>query len=436
MENVNEKSTQTHEAKLTKWKQRHGFTNFTLKDALQMVLAGLVPLTIGILTVIIMRNTTNVNQDNRKNDLEIAQQRRLSDERQALELGNETVLSQFITDISDIILKVLTNPYQGASAHYGIIRGLIVTVFQRLDLRRTKIAIRYLLSTGMLKRGVGPFGTGYLHSSEMHLKEVNLNNINFNDLQLTKLLLKNTSLINASFVNSNIAYADFTGSILIGANFSGAILDGAKFLDTQLQETDFTRTSVYNIQLDRTNLNRSSITNEQIAQALIIYKTILPNGTYSQNKTIQVNGDGKQGTFGWNITYGNIQVKSSSFTSNQNASMVQIIDLTTLAIAGLPEYVYSCISFQFYRGENLKYSISEFGSYYGAWNSWTPISDLPSSSIGNSSNSDGFQYWYRCPWSPLNGGYLFLQFIFNFLNVTTNETDFPAVKDIQVTIIG
>ena len=65
--------------------------------------------------------------------------------------------------------------------------------------------------------------------------------------------------------------------------------------------------------------------------------------------TYVVNGDVQQGTVEWNLICGNIGVVSSSFTTNQDASMVQFIDLVEILNAELPDDIYYCVSFRYSR---------------------------------------------------------------------------------------
>ncbi|CAF1373489.1 unnamed protein product [Adineta ricciae] len=296
MASTTDHSSQTIEENLAICIRRCGFQNVTLKDSLQVI-----------------------------------------DEQRAFEVGNETTFTEFVTNIADVLLKASSQSI--TKLHYGIIRGLIATVFRRVDSQRKKHSIQYLHGVRILRRGSGPFGVSVLQANEMHLKDVILNGMDFSELELPYIFLRNTSLINASFVNSNLEYADFTG----------AKLNGVKFLNTQLQNTDFTRASVRNIQLCGTTLFGSSITGDQIVQALIMYNTSYPNGTYARDKIYVVNGDAQQGTVGWNVTRGNIDVVSSSFTTNQDASMVQFIDLVEILNAELPDDIYYCVSFRYSR---------------------------------------------------------------------------------------
>ncbi|CAF1632401.1 unnamed protein product [Adineta ricciae] len=378
-----------------------------------------------------MENSTKINQHNRENDLEIARLYRLNDEEQSFESGNDTVLTQFVTTTSDILLKMTSDSI--TSLHYGIIRGLIATAFRRIDSRRKILILQYLLDIGIIKRGEQSL-RGYSTWFEIHFKDINMDNMNFDNLNLQYISFRNASLINSSFVNTNLAYADFTGTILTGANFTDAILDGVKLLNAQLQRTDLTRTSVANIQLDRTNLSQSSISDAQIAQALIMYNPILPNGTSAGKRNYVINGDGKQGTFGWNIT-GLIQVKSSSFTTNQDASMIQIIDFAEKFNVSLPDSISYCFSFRYRRGQYISFSIPQLYDYNRFWVTYHYVENLPTSPIVNSSNSDDFQSLIRCPQSSAGGvnRYLVLNFLFQKPNDTANENDYPAVKDIQIT---
>src|SRR5262249_35453807 len=151
------------------------------------------------------------------------------------------------------------------------------------------------------KRGIFKFDMVMPNDGIKNLKGAILDNVDFsNGLDLSLIVLRSVTLVNASFANSNLEGADFTNSKLIRANFSGTKLDKARFVDVQLQQTDFRGASVETTQFIRANLTQSTITDEQLSQALAVFNTILPNGTYARNKTFLINGDARQGMNGWN----------------------------------------------------------------------------------------------------------------------------------------
>ncbi|UJR24099.1 hypothetical protein I4U23_027066 [Adineta vaga] len=388
MENFIDKSVQTTEEKPSNWKKWFGFTNFTVKGALDKMAILITPTIIGVLTVLIMQNTVNINKQNRENDLERDQLRRVSDEQLNFLQANETVLNQYVSNMANIVLEMRREAQ--TVSHLKIIRSLAFGALRRLDSKRKKFVIQHLYDMALIKDGETIFysinsGIG----RPMHLKGAVLDGADFSgEMSLPLIFLRNASLVNVSFVNADLQNADFTGSILIGANFSYANLDGANFVDTQLQEADFTGASVRSIQFFQVNLTRSSISNEQISQAAVFYNTVLPNGTYARNKTYWLIDNER---IGWNITSGNIEMINSSFTATSNASILRRIDAKNIINILLYYEFNYCLSLQFTGNINIQVNI----------------------------NFTDYQLFSN-----------------RFETITKDETQFATVKDIQFDILG
>jgi len=326
----------------------------------EMFFTFLIPAMISILAVILQKNEMDLTGENRQNDFLIAQLQRESDEEQTQALGNETVFSNYIKNMADVILSSSTRM---GNQHYIVTRALTITVLRQLDLEKKKLVILFLYDSWIIHRGGNIFLVNSPADPPKHLKGAILNNVNFsNDLELPGIVLRSVTLINASFSNSDLQDSDFSNSILIGVNFAGSKLDGARFFDTKLQRTNFHGASLQNAQFIRSNLTQSTITDDQLAQALSLFNTILPNGTYARNKTFLINGDAKQGTNGWNITSGIIKVKDCYFTGNNNSTMFQRINTTEARLCGSYEVFRYCLSFFFHGQHNLIIQIVFFDS--------------------------------------------------------------------------
>jgi uncharacterized protein YjbI with pentapeptide repeats len=318
----------------------------------------LIPALISILAVILQKTEMDSTGENRHHDMLIAQLQRETDEEQIRTLGNETVFSNYIKNMADVILSSSTKM---GNQHYIVTRALTITVLRRLDLEKKRLVILFLYDSGIIHRGGDIFAVNSPADPPKHLNGAVLNNIHCDGgLDLSAILLRSVTLINASFSNSDLHESDFSNSILNGVNFSGANLDGTKFIDSQLQQSNFTGASVKNIQLTRANLTRSTITDEQFSQALFVYNTILPNGIYARNKSFITNGNARQGTYGWNITSGLIEVKDFYFTGKNNAKMLQRINTTDARYYGSHEIFQYCISLFFYGQENLMIQLVHF----------------------------------------------------------------------------
>ncbi|CAF3750655.1 unnamed protein product [Rotaria sp. Silwood1] len=352
-----DKYVQTIRYELPKHKAWHGFNHFTLKNGLEMLFALLIPAAIAILAISVQKNDMDMNRKNRENDLYISQLQRDSDEQQARYLANETIVSNYIKNMGDIILYSLVK-FDGQQ--YTVTRALTSTILRQLDLNRKRLVIQFLYDATILRRYTSIFDTHTTNENEKNLEDVILDQVNFSGgLNLSTIVLRSVSLVNATFSNSNLDASDFSNSILTGVNFSNTKLSRVKFNNVELQNVDFTGASVENMQLIRANLSQSTITNEQISQALFVYNTILPNGTYARNKTFINNGDTKQGLNQWNITSGIIEVKDSYFMGKSNSTMFQRINTTDARLYSSYESFDYCLSFLFHGQENIMIQIIE-----------------------------------------------------------------------------
>ncbi|CAF3607927.1 unnamed protein product [Rotaria sordida] len=407
----------------------HGFNDFSFKNGLEMLFAFLIPAVIAIVAIFIQRNDMDIGRKNRENDLNISQLQRDSDEQQTRYLANETVFSNYVKNIGDIILY---SPVRFDAEQYIVTRALTSTILRQLDLDRKRLVIQFLYDATILQRNTNIFDTPHTNGNHINLEGVVLDQVNFSGiLNLSTIMLRSVSLVNATFSNSNLDASDFSNSKLIGVNFSNTKLSRVKFVNVELQKSDFTGASVENIQLIRANLSQSTITNEQISQALFVYNTILPNGTYARNKTFIKNGDSKQGLNQWNITSGIIEVKDSYFMGKNNSTMIQRINTTDAKLySSYPSFIY-CLSFLAHGQENLMIQIIQLNKKRVSIdvNNISPI--ISSSCNRTSSSSLDFCYWSYCKASIDETDYIDLKFIFGYTNDPTNII---AVKDIEFII--
>ena len=321
-----------------------GYDRFTLKTFVEIVFTLLIPVMIGILAVVLQKNESELTEKNRKNDYLIGQLQRQSDEEQTRLLGNETVFSNYVKNMADVILF---GPTKLENQHFIVTRALTSTVLRQLDLEKKRLVIQFLYDTGILHRGENIFATNIALDADRHLKGVILDKVDFsNGLDLSAILLREVRLVEATFARSNLQAADLSASILSRVNFSGTNCDRAKFVNAQLDQTDFTGASLEDVQFTRANLSGSKITDEQIQRALFVFRTILPNGTWARSRTFVQNGDAKDGMNGWNVTEGVVQAIGSSFTGSHNSTMIQRINTTKArdyAAYGSFEYCFSML---------------------------------------------------------------------------------------------
>ena len=436
--------------KRSKCQKYMGFRDITFKDILLILFTLLIPTMIGVLTVVLQKNEIDLTEKGRQNDYRIGQLQRQSDEQQTEAVANETIFNNYMKNIIDLTLYYKTDAVD--SPQYKMTRVLTITALRQLNLEKKKLVIRFLYDIEFLQRRIFIFFNEDRNESFKHLEGAILDNLQLDqNLKLTEIVLRRVSLINTSFAQSDLEGSDFTDSILTGVNFSHTNLISARFINTQLQQTDFRGASLANAQFIRSNLTQSNINDEQLSQVLTIYNTILPNGTYARNKSYVINGDGKQGTNGWNITSGDIRVKDSYFFGTNNSIMVQRINTTLENLFSSSASFEYCLSFAVHGQDNLIVEIT-FIDTSGKFNSKEVISPSKSHRISkylgiffifvlvrtnscenNSSNSLIFCYWSMCNNSKSSSNYMDLKFIFGYKNASI---DFVALKYIDLAIIA
>ena len=427
-----------------------GYERFTLKSVIELLFALLIPVMIGILTIVLQRSDTALTEKNRKNDFVVGQLQRQSDEEQTQALANETVFSGYVKNIADVILY---SPAKLENQHWIVTRALTTTALRQINSQKKALLIHFLHSTGILQRGENPLNTNTASDADRHLTGANLDNVDFSDSpSLPKLILRNVRLINGSFVGCDLQRSDFSHSILHRVNFSNANLDGAKFVNVQLQGADFTGSSLRTSQLCQVNLSQSTITDEQLHQALFVFNVLLPNGTWARNRTFVKNGDGQQGTQQWNITEGLIRVTDFSFVAQNQSRMLQRINTTEARIYGSYETFQYCLSLSVLRPDNLRIAISYFDSnrrflrldQIDPSESFIRVRSIPSHALLSvkslacngslSSSSTNFCFWSSCQDAPSGSDYLDLSLLFLQSSTTIDGAGVTAVKDIELTI--
>ena len=182
-------------------------------------------------------------------DLNAEKQRNLSHGQQLFELDVEIqrhrdqILAAFITD-SDLTMQKNNGTLESA-----VSRAKALTLIRQLDPARNTHLIRFLYESDQLMSGKMP-----LDLATANLQEINLSS-SIRREKLHGLYLAGTSLINASFANRD----------LTGANFSGAVLNGTDFSNAILHRVDFTRATfskdsrLINCQMKQANLSQSRL---------------------------------------------------------------------------------------------------------------------------------------------------------------------------------
>ena len=278
---------------------------------LKFVMSALIPLMIGIFTIV----TTVLQQDN-------AAQQRGHDERQAVlqreqsnsqadNLRQETILAKYLDDITQLLLR-------DNETHYLMyVRSKTLATLRQLDPSRknqiilllydNKLIYRHpdrMISTflklneadfnGIYLRGTLEFKCSFLR---LYLHDVYLSNSSFIDCDLERANFSYSTMLRSSFLNTVLVRASFSYCVLDKSNFTRARLSYSSFQGATLANSDFTDAIWLEKSVDfiNSNLTGAILSSRQLKNALV-YNSVLPNGTWGSisAESLVVNGDLEQ----------------------------------------------------------------------------------------------------------------------------------------------
>jgi uncharacterized protein YjbI with pentapeptide repeats len=219
-----------------------------------------------------------LKQHHRQQDLQIAQTIRL-----------DFILSTYLNEMSQLLIKY--NFTLNENLRQTVARPKTLTALEQLDPKRKTLVLEFLHESNLI-RGQHIF----FESSRINMNGANFNNIDLTNTQLTYriisyLSLADTQVINASFHNCDMKVSNFERAIMIGTSFNGALLSNSKFFRTSLVNTDFTDTNVVSADFIQANLTGSNITDEQLETTETYHRAILSNGTIALYQNLIQNGD-------------------------------------------------------------------------------------------------------------------------------------------------
>ncbi|CAF1148014.1 unnamed protein product [Didymodactylos carnosus] len=262
-------------------KLKYSFCSITLEKWLKIVSSLLVPLMIGIFTIVLTIHQNHSSNQNRLNDLEIANRQREQDQQQADESQKEQIYAAYIKDMSELFMKTDLNVVYSESNEsildvlrfLAVTRARTVSTIRQIDIKRKQYLIHMLYESGVinnLKRAIDLSGADLSHID-----------LSSSSASLKWIVIRNVNLTNASFVNVDLRNANFSGSILDEADFLDASLKGTDFTGCELRQTDFTGANVKEAIFNNVNLTRAVFTEKPS----LLINTILPNGKYVYNST-------------------------------------------------------------------------------------------------------------------------------------------------------
>ncbi|CAF1637128.1 unnamed protein product, partial [Didymodactylos carnosus] len=280
--------------------QKLRFHKVKIKHILHFISSLLVPLMIGVFTIVLAVVEIQKAASHRTQDLRIAENRE-----------KENILENYFKDVSQLILKNTT--FMKGSTASIVIRAKTLTAVRQLDGKRNAYLIQFLYESRLISDW----------KNSINLVGAELNNLHLGSdsfkRNLMGIQLSGISLINASFINAFLSKSNFgSGCNLRNANFRYSRLRSSNFYNASLQRADFTGADLYGANFAHANLSEANISQEQLDRASSLYLATLPNNRKISEANLILNGNAEQGddctndtktlksTSKWNVTEGNI----------------------------------------------------------------------------------------------------------------------------------
>jgi uncharacterized protein YjbI with pentapeptide repeats len=322
----------------------HRCCRISLQDFLKICTTALVPLMIGVMTLVITIHQHKQGNENRLNDLQIAkelreqqlqleearrkqdgeledtrrnqdrildnqrrqQDRELDEEhrRQNLEIAQATrqdlILSTYFNEMSHLLIEF--NFKLNERVRLVIVRPKTLTALQQLEPKRKTLLVEFLYESNFIRGQHSNFDPSSINMIEANLNDIDLTHNYLGRRTLSYLSLSGAQLINASFQNCNMNISNFEKALMKGVSFNGAHIGQTNFFRTSLVNTDFTNAIVGQADFTLADLTGSNITHEQLLTAETYNRAILTNGTIALYANFIRNGDASDCTLEhWNI---------------------------------------------------------------------------------------------------------------------------------------
>ena len=260
----------------------------------------LIPAMIGLLTIAMSgiqvytayeqrAQDMTIADENRLQELAVAAEKRQQDLLIANQIRADTILADFIDDISEFVRMKSLAMIRNDSSTALVIRGKALTACRQLDRINRGHLILFLYDLGLITVGMNPID---LHGLELNNIDLSVHiSINYLENKLGKISLAGVSLVNASFFGRNLFGADFAGANLQRVNFRFSDLREVCFRRANLKETDFNLAKTNDADFSASDLRRSNISDYQLSIAYSITDAVLPNKTTGRNPNLIVDGN-------------------------------------------------------------------------------------------------------------------------------------------------
>ncbi|UJR24867.1 hypothetical protein I4U23_006236 [Adineta vaga] len=286
--------------------------SISVRELCKIITQILIPLMIGIFTIVITLQQHYTGKENRKKDLEIAaelrqQQLRLDEQRRSQELAldearraqdlsiadnnhRDSVFNIYIRDLSNLLL--INNYNLSRPLLNSIIRPMTLTVLRQIDSSRKILLLKFLYESKMIRTD--------FEDTRVDLSDADLSHIHFGAIHMQYLSLPGALLINTTFVRTDLTFADFQRADLTDSIFMNSTLAEVSFYRTRLIRAQFFHSNFFRTDLSLADLTQSTITLSQLQTSSSYNEAILPNGEKTSGKGL-ITSEDRCSLKNWNI---------------------------------------------------------------------------------------------------------------------------------------
>ncbi|CAF1542387.1 unnamed protein product [Rotaria magnacalcarata] len=317
---IQDQATQT-----SHYRKKH---SLILKDGLQFVSSLIIPVMLGVFTVVTTIHQQKTAREQRLEDLNESRHQRLEDLNESRyqrlqEENHQRDLATIVIDVANMFKKnngSLTSDNVTAT----IARVKALTTFRQLDAQRNIQIIRFLYESGQL--------TKTAQRPSLDLSTAKFCNMDFRELavnekQLDELSLTGVALLNATFEDIEISNSNFANIQLNNVNFSLGTLHAIKFSFSRFNDVNLSYGQLRNVNFSSSvlvNVNFSFVSMFEVQLPLIQLKhgnfsfVVLFNGDFSSARLENVNFSGARLN---NIDFSSTVLFNVDFSHSQLANV-------------------------------------------------------------------------------------------------------------------
>jgi uncharacterized protein YjbI with pentapeptide repeats len=248
---LQENSTQT-KRRLT---QARTFCGMTFLQASKSMSSLLLPLMLGIFTVVITINQQNAAKQQRAEDRKTAEEHRRLEREIAAERYRDDIFDAYIKEMGQL-LENHSGSLVSNQVLMTLARAKTLNIIRRLDPQRNIRIIRFLHESEQL--------SGTREQRSLDLSTAELPNIDFRHLaiygkQLDNISLASTFLSNATFISLGMKHNNFSRTLLNDSSLSSTQLENVEFSFAELNDVNFISARLSHVNFSHTTFNDSNL---------------------------------------------------------------------------------------------------------------------------------------------------------------------------------